>query len=188
MTSSPSPNAISTDTLTGQLTPIRKVVLSIGSNLGEREANLAGAVLSLSETPDLVLRQVSRVYASPAVDSPPGSPEFYNAVVVADSMLSPQMLVERTQAIEDAFGRERGERNAPRTLDVDLVVVGDALSDTEQLRLPHPRAHERAFVVVPWFEVDPNGAIPGRGRLIDLVPALDTTGLRVVNGLDLTPG
>lgn len=185
MTTSPSPNVISTDTMTGQLTPIRKVVLAIGSNLGDREANLAGAVDSLQETPDLVLRHVSRVYASAAVDSPEGSPEFYNAVVVADSMLSPQMLLERALAVEDAFGRKRGERHAPRTLDVDLLMVGDATSATEELNLPHPRAHERAFVVVPWLEVDPGAEIPGRGRLIDLLQNLDTTGLRVVTGIDL---
>jgi 2-amino-4-hydroxy-6-hydroxymethyldihydropteridine diphosphokinase len=171
--------------MTGQLTPIRKVVLAIGSNLGDREANLAGAVESLAETPDLVLRGVSRVYASEPVDAPAGSPEFYNAVVVADTMLSAQMLLERAMAIEDTYGRERGERNAPRTLDVDLVVVGDLASDTDDLRLPHPRAHERAFVVVPWLEVDPEGHIPGRGTLAELLPELDTSTLRVVTGVDL---
>jgi 2-amino-4-hydroxy-6-hydroxymethyldihydropteridine diphosphokinase len=77
--------------------------------------------------------------------------------------------------VEAAFGRERGELNAPRTLDVDLIVVGDRLSDSEELVLPHPRAHERAFVLVPWYEIDQRAQIPGRGKIADLLEKVDTS-------------
>jgi 2-amino-4-hydroxy-6-hydroxymethyldihydropteridine diphosphokinase len=185
MTSTPSPHQINTDTLTGQLTPIRKVVLAMGSNIGDREGNLAGAVMSLGDTPDLHIRGVSRVYESPAVDSVVDAPDFYNAVMVADSMLTPQMLNERCHAIEAAYGRERPFPNAPRTLDIDLIVVGETVMDSEDLTLPHPRAQERAFVIVPWAEIDPHASIPGVGRLTEILGHLDTSGLRVVTGLDL---
>ncbi len=185
MTSTPSPHQINTDTLTGQLTPIRKVVLAMGSNIGDREGNLAGAVMSLGDTPDLHIRGVSRVYECPAVDSVANAPDFYNAVMVADSMLTPQMLNERCHAIEAAYGRERPFPNAPRTLDIDLIVVGETVMDSEDLTLPHPRAQERAFVIVPWAEIDPHASIPGVGRLTEILGHLDTSGLRVVTGLDL---
>ena len=98
------------------------------------------------------------------MDAPDGSPDFLNAILLADTTLSVAMLLDRAQAVEAAFGRERGEDNAPRTLDVDLIVVGDRLSDTDELTLPHPRAHERAFVLVPWHEIDDAGADPGQGQ------------------------
>ncbi len=94
------------------------------------------------------------------------------------------MLLDRAKAVEAAFGRERGETNAPRTLDVDLIVVGDRLSDTSELTLPHPRAHERAFVLVPWYEIDARASIPGKGKIADLLDDMDTGG--VVRRDDLT--
>ncbi|MEJ7689904.1 MAG: 2-amino-4-hydroxy-6-hydroxymethyldihydropteridine diphosphokinase [Nocardioidaceae bacterium] len=86
-------------------------------------------------------------------------------------------LLDRAKAVESAYGRARGERNAPRTLDVDLVVVGERLSDTDDLTLPHPRAHERAFVLVPWDEVDAQAQIPNKGKVADLLADLDTSGV-----------
>ncbi|MGZ8769979.1 MAG: 2-amino-4-hydroxy-6-hydroxymethyldihydropteridine diphosphokinase, partial [Aeromicrobium sp.] len=80
-------------------------------------------------------------------------------------------------AIEDAFGRERGEPNEPRTLDVDLIVVGDRVADDDQLTLPHPRAHQRGFVLAPWLEIDPEGEIPGRGFVADLIGGIDLSGV-----------
>jgi 2-amino-4-hydroxy-6-hydroxymethyldihydropteridine diphosphokinase len=126
---------------------------------------------------------VSSVYETKPVDAPDGSPDFLNAVLLVDTTLSVAMLLDRAKAVESAFGRERGEVNAPRTLDVDLIVVGDRLSVTDELTLPHPRAHERAFVLVPWHEIDPRAQIPGKGKIADLLEGLDTS--VVVRRVDL---
>jgi len=87
-------------------------------------------------------------------------------------------LMDRALAIEDAFDRERsGIRNAARTLDVDLIVVGDRRSDLDALQLPHPRAAERAFVLRPWYDLEPDAVFPGRGPIADLLSGLDESGL-----------
>ncbi|MDN5727763.1 MAG: 2-amino-4-hydroxy-6-hydroxymethyldihydropteridine diphosphokinase [Propionibacteriales bacterium] len=174
--SSPNPYAIDADTLSG-MKPLKKVVYAIGSNLGDRLANLQGAVSALADTPDVIVVDKSSVYESSAVGGPEDSPDFLNMVVVAETTLEPRTLLERALAIEDAFGRVRAERNAPRTLDVDLIIVGDTVTDQEDLRLPHPYAHDRAFVLVPWAEVDPTGAIPGQGSVSEMVAEVDLTGI-----------
>jgi 2-amino-4-hydroxy-6-hydroxymethyldihydropteridine diphosphokinase len=97
---------------------------------------------------------------------------------VAETTLEPQTLLERALAIEDAFGRDReAVRWGPRTLDVDLIMVGTAEVDRPDLRLPHPLAHERAFVLVPWYEVDPTGEVQGKGAVGDLLAQADTSGV-----------
>ena len=159
--SSPNPHAIDADTLSG-MKPLRKVVYSIGSNLGDRLGNVQGAVDALSDTPD---------------GGPPDSPQFLNIVVIAETTLEPRTLVERAFAIEDAYGRTRDERWAPRTLDVDLIMVGNTVIDQEDLKLLHPMAHERAFVLVPWYEVDPTAEIVGKGAIGDLVVKADASGV-----------
>ncbi len=181
MTETPNPAAISADTLTGEMHPIRRTVISIGSNLGDRMFNLQGAVDALSDTPDVWLTGVSSVYETEPVDAPAGSEDYLNAIVTVDTTLSARTLLERALAIESAYGRDRGgdvEVNAPRTLDVDLIVVGDRHADDEFLTLPHPRAAERAFVLVPWFEVEPDASIPGYGAIAEL---LEKTGSDGVN-------
>ena len=175
--SSPNPHAIDADTLSG-MKPLRKVVYSIGSNLGDRLGNLQGAVDALRDTPDVMLVDVSSVYETEPVGGPPDNPKFLNLVVVAESTLEPRTLLERALAIEDAFGRRReGEKWRPRTLDVDLIMVGNAKSDQDDLKLPHPLAHERGFVLVPWHEVDPAAELPGRGSISKLAAAADTSGV-----------
>jgi len=175
--SSPNPHAIDADTLSG-MKPLRKVVYSIGSNLGDRLGNVQGAVDALRDTPDVIVVDVSSVYETKPLGGPPDSPEFLNIVVIAETTLEPRTLVERAFAIEDAFGRTRdGERWAPRTLDVDLIMVGNAEVDQEDLRLPHPLAHERAFVLVPWYEVDPTAEIIGKGAIGDLLGKADSSGV-----------
>ncbi len=164
MTETPNPNIIDADTLTGEMRPIRRVVLALGSNLGDRLANLQGAVDALSDTPEVWITAVSPVYESTPVDCPPDSGDFLNAVVLADTTVSAHRLLDRALAIEDAYDRDRGHGgNAPRTLDIDLIVVGDRRSDTDALKLPHPLAHERAFVLKPLLEIAPDVAIPGIG-------------------------
>ena len=169
MTETPNPHIVDTDTLTGEMHPIRRCVLAIGSNLGERFNNLQGAVSSLADTPEVWVTSVSPVYESVPVDAPEGSRNFLNAVVLADTTLSAHTLLDRALAIEDAYGRERtGESNAPRTLDVDLIVVGDRRADEDHLVLPHPKAHERAFVLTPWHDLEPDAELPGHGPVAEL--------------------
>ena len=175
--SSPNPHAIDADTLSG-MKPLRKVVYSIGSNLGDRLGNVQGAVDALSDTPDVIVVDVSSVYETRPVGGPPESPLFLNIVVVAETTLEPGTLVERAFAIEEAYGRARdSERWGPRTLDVDLIMVGNAVVDQEDLKLPHPLAHERAFVLVPWYEIDPTGEIAGKGAIGDLLSQADASGV-----------
>ena len=179
MTETPNPNIVDTDTLTGEMHPIRRTVLAIGSNLGERMNNLQGAVNSLADTPEVWVTAVSPVYETEPVDAPAGSKNFLNAVVLIDTTLSARTLLDRALAIEDAFGRERtSESGAPRTLDVDLIVVGDRRAHDEELVLPHPKAHERAFVLAPWRDVEPDAEFPDLGPIAELLEKTGTDGIR----------
>ncbi|MGC4112794.1 MAG: 2-amino-4-hydroxy-6-hydroxymethyldihydropteridine diphosphokinase [Nocardioides sp.] len=179
MTETPNPNIVDADTLTGEMRPIRRAVIALGSNLGERLTSLQGAVNALADTPDVWITGVSPVYETEPVDSPAGAETFLNAVVLLDTTLAATRLLDRAHAIEDAFGRDRsdGEHNAPRTLDVDVIVVGDRRRDDERIRLPHPRAGERAFVLQPWYDVEPDAEIPDVGAVADLLDKCDRSGL-----------
>jgi 2-amino-4-hydroxy-6-hydroxymethyldihydropteridine diphosphokinase len=176
---------VDTDTITGEMHPIRRVVVSLGSNLGERRNNLQGALDSLSDTPEVWVTSVSPVYETDPVDAPEGSKKFLNAVVLFDTTLSARTLLDRVLAIEDAYGRVRTERNAPRTLDVDLIVVGDRRADDEDLQLPHPRAAERAFVLVPWHDLEPDAEIPGAGPIAELVEKTGREGVTLREDIEL---
>jgi len=178
MTETPNPNIIDADTLTGEMRPIRRMVVAIGSNLGERMGNLQGALGALADTPEVWVTGVSPVYETDPVNCPEGSKKFLNAVILADTTLSAGRLLDRALAIEDAFGRERStEKNAPRTLDVDLIVVGDRRSDKPRLMLPHPRAAERAFVLQPWLDLEPDAHLLDHGPLRDLLAKVDVDGI-----------
>jgi 2-amino-4-hydroxy-6-hydroxymethyldihydropteridine diphosphokinase len=178
VTETPNPNIIDADTLTGEMRPIRRAVLALGSNLGERMASLQGALNALADTPDVWITAVSPVYETDPVDSPPEAKTYLNAVVLIDTTLAASRLMDRALAIEDAFERERSEvKNSPRTLDVDLIVVGDRRADDDQLRLPHPRAAERAFVLRPWLDVDPQAEFPDKGPVADLLSAVGESGI-----------
>jgi 2-amino-4-hydroxy-6-hydroxymethyldihydropteridine diphosphokinase len=177
VTEAPTPYVLDADTMTGGMRPIRQAVLAIGSNLGERLAKLQGGVSALEDTPEVTVVAISSVYETEPVGGPGDAGKFLNAVVLIDTTLTVHTLLDRALAIEDAFGRERSEPGAPRTLDVDVIVVGDRVADDEQLVLPHPRAHERAFVLVPWLEIDPEGEIPGKGFVADLIADVDTSGV-----------
>jgi 2-amino-4-hydroxy-6-hydroxymethyldihydropteridine diphosphokinase len=178
VTETPNPNIIDADTLTGEMRPIRRAVLALGSNLGERFTALQGAVNAIADTPEVWVTGVSPVYESEPVDSPAGSRPYLNAVVLIDTTLAATRLMDRALAIEDAFDRERTEeKNAPRTLDVDLIVVGDRRSDEDFLRLPHPRATGRAFVLRPWLDLEPDAEFPDQGPIADLLEKTDQSGL-----------
>ena len=186
MTESPNPNIVDTDTITGEMHPIRRAVISIGSNLGERRNNLQGAVDTLADTPEVWVTGVSPVYETLPVDAPEGSKDFLNAIVLLDTTLAARTLLERALAVESAYGREReGEPNAPRTLDVDLIFLGDRRADEADLVLPHPRAAERAFVLVPWLDLEPDAEIPGVGPIAELVEKTGRAGVTVREDIEL---
>ncbi|TDQ55221.1 2-amino-4-hydroxy-6-hydroxymethyldihydropteridine diphosphokinase [Actinorugispora endophytica] len=148
-----------------------RVVLALGSNQGERLENLQGAVDALFDTSGLRLVGLSPVYET----APVGGPEqddYLNAVVVADSLLSPETLLERAQGVEEAFHRLREVRWGPRTLDVDVIAYGAETRTDPELTIPHPRAHERAFVLRPWADADPEAEIVGRGSVRELLSGL----------------
>jgi 2-amino-4-hydroxy-6-hydroxymethyldihydropteridine diphosphokinase len=186
MTETPNPHIVDADTITGEMRPIRRCVVALGSNLGERMQKIQGAVAALADTPGVFVTAVSSIYETEPVDAPAGSESFFNAVVLLDSTLPAHLLLDRALAIESAFGRERnGERNAPRPLDVDLILVGKRKASEEELTLPHPRAHERAFVLVPWHEVEPDGEIPGVGPIAELLDKVDQSGVQRREDLEL---
>ena len=146
-----------------------RVAFGLGANLGDRVAALQGAVDSL--VPHLRSAAVSSVYETAPVGGPE-QPDYANAVLVGESDEPAAVLLARAHDAEALWHRTREVRWGPRTLDVDILVVGDEVSADPGLLLPHPRAHERAFVLVPWAEVDPDAVIPGIGRVGELAAAL----------------
>ena len=157
----------------------KTAVIALGSNLGNRLETLQGAVDALEDTPGVRVRAVSPVYETEPWGVAPGSqPSYFNAVVLVRTPLPPDALLERAQAIEEAYLRVRGERWGARTIDVDIVAYQGVRSDDPVLTLPHARAHERAFVLVPWYDVDPAAELPGRGPVAELLRAIGTEGIR----------
>ena len=147
-------------------------MLSLGSNIGDRLGYLQSAVDALR--PSMVT--LSSVYETASVGTEPQDP-YLNAVMMTSAEVDARHWLHRARAAEAAAGRTRDRRWAPRTLDVDVITVDDVVSDDPELTLPHPRAHERAFVLVPWLEIDPRAALPG-ASVSDLLSGLDTSGVR----------
>lgn len=164
----------------------RRAVVALGSNLGNRLETIQGAVDALGDTPGLRVKAVSPVYETEPWGVAPGSqPSYFNAVVVIRTTLPPSSLLERAHAVEEAFARVRDERWGPRTLDVDIVAYADVVSDDPTLTLPHPRAHERAFVLAPWYDVEPEAQLPGIGAVADLLAAVSRDGVTQRADLEL---
>ena len=156
------------------------VVLALGSNLGDRQDILQGALDAIVGLPGVRVTAVSPVYETVPVGGP-AQPDYLNAVVLAETALPPRELLDRLHEIEAAFDRLRLVRWGPRTLDIDIVVFDSERSDDPELTLPHPRAHERAFVLAPWHDVDPDAALPGHGPVAELLAKADRSGLRRSN-------
>lgn len=162
-------------------------VLSLGSNLGNRLESLQSAVDALADTPGLRVKAISPVYETePWGKGTESQPSYFNAVVLVKTTLPPGSLLERGHAIEEALERVRDERWEPRPIDVDIVAYQDVVSDDPDLTLPHPRAHERAFVLVPWRDVDPGAEVPGHGSVDQLLRALGTEGVTSRPDLELS--
>ncbi|NBM19051.1 2-amino-4-hydroxy-6-hydroxymethyldihydropteridine diphosphokinase [Streptomyces sp. GC420] len=156
----------------------KRAVISLGSNLGNRLETLQGAIDALEDTPGVRVKAVSPVYETEPWGVEPGSqPSYFNAVAAVKTTLPPDSLLERAHAIEEAFHRVREERWGPRTIDVDIVSYADVVSDDPVLTLPHPRAHERAFVLVPWYDVEPEALLPGRGPIAELLSGMSREGV-----------
>lgn len=156
-----------------------RVVWSIGSNVGDRLAHLQSAVDAIAAADGGMVVAVSPVYET-APWGPVDQDDFLNAIVVSDSTATPDELLALAAAIEHAAARTRPVRWGPRTLDVDLVVVGDEQRSTPELTLPHPRAAERAFVLVPWADVEPAAQLSGTAitELLAALPENDVAGVR----------
>jgi 2-amino-4-hydroxy-6-hydroxymethyldihydropteridine diphosphokinase len=152
--------------------------VGLGANLGRPGSTpgqaLAAAVDALAVLPLTRLQATSRVYVSDPVDA--SGPPFYNQVACLQSELAPEPLLHELLAIEQRFSRERPYRNAPRTLDLDLLMWGDLRLDTPRLTLPHPRMHQRLFVLLPLAELDPHLVVPGRGSLAACIAAVQASG------------
>ena len=131
-----------------------RAAVALGANLGDPRSTLRAAVAGLSAHPDVTVDRVSSLWRTAAVGGPE-QPDYLNAVVLVDTDLDARALLDLAHELEDAAGRVREVRWGPRTLDVDLLAVGDVRSNDLELTLPHPRAHERRFVLGPWAEVDP---------------------------------
>jgi 2-amino-4-hydroxy-6-hydroxymethyldihydropteridine diphosphokinase len=153
-----------------------RAAFGLGSNLGDRVGHLRAAVSGLAAG-GVDNLDVSSVYETDPVGGPE-QPDYLNAVAVGDTSMTATELLGLARSLERAAERVRTVRNAPRTLDVDLLAVGDVVMVTDELTVPHPRAHERAFVLVPWAEVDPTFAVPGRGTVADLATSVDPSGVR----------
>lgn len=150
-------------------------VVALGANLGARAETLAAAVAALRQLPLTTDVRVSAPIETVAVTvagEDDSAPRYLNAVALVRTRLAPTTLLRELHRIEAEHGRVRRERWGDRTLDLDLIAYDDARIDDERLTVPHPRAHEREFVLGPWLEIDPDAEIPGRGRVDALLSEL----------------
>lgn len=152
--------------------------IGLGGNQGDAVATLRSAVQALSGLPQTRLLQASGLYRTPAWGLQQ-QPDFVNGVAMLETQLNPRALLEALLGVERDFGRDReaGSRWGPRTLDLDLLLYGDAVIGEPGLQVPHPHLHERAFALVPLLEIAPDILIPGQGRARDALSSLDTSAI-----------
>ena len=143
-----------------------KAVVSLGANIGDPRANLDLAVALLREATDVIA--VSSYLQTKPVGGPEQS-DYLNAVAIVESELPAKDLLAVLNGIETAMGRTREIHWGPRVIDLDLIQYGGLLVSDEKLTLPHPRAHERRFVLAPWFEIEPEAILLTHGRISDLL-------------------
>ena len=146
-----------------------KAVISLGANIGNPEEQMQLAIAMLREATDVVA--LSSIYKTEPVGGPE-QPDYLNAICIAESDLPAADLLALLHGIEKTLGRERIERWGPRTIDLDLIQYGKILSSAEELELPHPRAHERKFVLEPWFEIEPDAILLTHGKISELLEQL----------------
>ena len=156
-----------------------RAFIGIGGNLGDARATVEDALRRLALLPDTVLSARSQLYRTAPVDA--GGDDYVNAVAQLDTTLTPHALLAALQAIELAHGRERPYRNAPRTLDLDILSYGDLQLADDVLTLPHPRMALRAFVLIPLLEIAPDAVIPGIGAARDLQAQVRDQAIELLN-------
>ena len=161
------------------LTHLATAVIALGSNLGDREATLERAVAALDAVPESSILAVSSWHGTVALTLEgldPEKPAYLNGVALLQTRLDPYSLLDALRAIEAENGRERIERWGDRTLDLDLIAFDELEIDSEVLQVPHPRAHERDFVLAPWLEVQPDARLVTHGDVATLLAALKSGG------------
>jgi 2-amino-4-hydroxy-6-hydroxymethyldihydropteridine diphosphokinase len=159
-----------------------KAILALGSNLGERNDTLSTAVADLVDPPEVRLLGVSPVVQTKAVGGPVGQPDFLNMVMAVETTLTPLELLKHCNDVEEKHHRTREVPWGPRTLDVDIVVFGDLVSDDPILTIPHPRAAERAFVLYPWSLLEPHATLNGQSVAELAAVAADMPDIRRFDG------
>lgn len=146
-----------------------RAVVALGANLEDPASAVELAISLLEQSTELIAR--SSLYTTKPVGGPP-QPDYVNAVVIIDSELPAHDLLDLLHGIEKSMGRVRNERWGPRVIDLDLITYGDVVSEKEELILPHPRAHERRFVLEPWLEIDYSAKLPPHGLVRDILAEL----------------
>jgi 2-amino-4-hydroxy-6-hydroxymethyldihydropteridine diphosphokinase len=158
-----------------------RCAIALGSNMGDPQATLAASLETLAQTPGITLQATSSWYQTKAIGPP--QPDYLNGCAILQVEILPQALLTTLLAIEQKFGRVRGEHWGPRTLDLDLLLYDDLILNEPNLQIPHPRMYERAFVLVPLSEIAPNWQEPISGRTIqNLLQEVDTSDVHLVNG------
>ena len=154
-----------------------RAVIALGSNLGDRGEHIASAAAEIGAIDGVELVKLSKIVESFALTQDgvdPNRPKYLNAVALVDTELKPKQLLAALQAVESGHGRVRLERWGSRTLDLDIITYGDKVKAGKELTLPHPRAYQRAFVLVPWAQIDPAAVLPGHGPVADLASEMDS--------------
>jgi 2-amino-4-hydroxy-6-hydroxymethyldihydropteridine diphosphokinase len=158
-----------------------QAVIALGANLDDPARHLHEAALRINRIPEVRVIGRSHLFRTAPVGGP-DQPDYVNAVIIAETDREPHSLLADLHAVESEHGRIRDVHWGPRTLDLDLIAYDDFHSADPALHLPHPRAHERAFVLVPWCDADPDAHFPGVGPVRDLLSDLDTTGCEMLPG------
>jgi 2-amino-4-hydroxy-6-hydroxymethyldihydropteridine diphosphokinase len=146
-----------------------KAVIALGANIGDPKAQMDLAVAMLREATEVI--SVSEYFSTKPV-SDIAQPDYLNAVCIVESELPAMDLLSLLHGIEKALGRQRLEKWGPRTIDLDLIQYGSLLSSADELKLPHPRAHERRFVLEPWVSIDPEAILLTHGKISELLVQL----------------
>ncbi len=153
-----------------------RAVLALGSNLGDRKQHLKDALSEIAKLPSTKLLATSSFLETVAiteVGEDQSRPSYLNAVAIVETELNAEKLHQLTSEIENSLGRVRETKWQDRTIDVDLITFGSEVVDSKNLVIPHPRAHQRLFVLKPWFELEPKAEIAGHGKIAALIAELE---------------
>ncbi|WP_067516257.1 2-amino-4-hydroxy-6-hydroxymethyldihydropteridine diphosphokinase [Endozoicomonas ascidiicola] len=156
-----------------------RAYIALGSNLEQPELQLQRAVDEIDSFPGITLAGCSKLYQSDPV-GPPGQPDYCNAVIAVDTTLTPIALLDAMQRVENDHGRVRSERWGPRTLDLDILLYGNEVVESERLTIPHYQMHLRNFVLLPLMDISPDLMLPGGMQLRKLAEKMGQDGLSVI--------